>query len=68
MASLWSPYPDISYRCATAVNALSYAMMGLLPQMHRDPKQIAGNISKMLGNAFGISYELPNIPNKYLQK
>ncbi|RYY23413.1 MAG: ankyrin repeat domain-containing protein [Chitinophagaceae bacterium] len=51
-----------------AVNALSYAMMGLLPQMHRDPKQIAGNISKMLANAFGIAYELPNIPNKYLQR
>ncbi len=51
-----------------AVNALSYAAMGLLPQMHRDPKQIAGNISKMLAYTFGISYELPNIPNKYLQK
>jgi hypothetical protein len=50
-----------------AVNALSYAMMGLLPQMHRKPAHIAGNISQMLLSAYGITYQLPNIPNQYLQ-
>ena len=49
-----------------ALNPLSYAMMGLLPQIHRDPEMIAGNISMLLKYAYGIDYELPNVPNVYL--
>lgn len=49
-----------------AINPISYAMMGLLPQMHRDPKLIAANVSLLLKNAYGIVYKLPNIPNAYL--
>jgi len=51
-----------------SVNPLSYAMMGLLPQMHRNPVQIAGNISLLLSYAYNIDYQLPNIPNQYLKK
>ncbi len=49
-----------------SVNPLSYTMMGLLPQMHRNQLQIAENISLLLAHAYGIQYHLPNIPNKYL--
>lgn len=50
-----------------AVNPISYAMMGLLPQMHRDPATIAKVISLLLRHANGIDYTLPNIPNAYLK-
>lgn len=50
-----------------AVNPLNYAMMGLLPQMHRNETDISKNISILLQAAFGIHYAPPNIPNKYLQ-
>lgn len=51
-----------------AVNPLSYTMMGLLPQMHRNPLQIAQNISLLMHHAYGIQYTLPNIPNAYLKQ
>ncbi len=51
-----------------AVNPLSYAMMGLLPQMHREPKVIAGIVSLLLEKTYGIHYTLPNIPNAYLNQ
>ncbi|WP_425235512.1 ankyrin repeat domain-containing protein [Ulvibacterium sp.] len=50
-----------------AVNPISYAMMGLLPQMHRSEAVISGTVSKLLRHAFGIDYTSQNIPNKYLQ-
>ncbi|MEQ8474062.1 MAG: ankyrin repeat domain-containing protein [Marinoscillum sp.] len=49
-----------------AVNPISYAMMGLLPQMHRSEKTIAEIVSKLLKYQFGIDYKPKNIPNKYL--
>lgn len=49
-----------------AVNPISYAMMGLLPQMHRRESTIAGVVSLLLKSAYGIEYVLPNVPNKYL--
>lgn len=49
-----------------AVNPLSYAMMGLLPQMHRNPQTVAETISLLMKYAYGIDYQLPNIPNRYL--
>ncbi len=50
-----------------AVNPLSYAMMGLLPQMHRKPETVANTISLLLKHVFGLNYTIPNVPNKYLQ-
>ena len=49
-----------------AVNPISYAMMGLLPQMHRRQHTIAKTVSRLIKVAYGIDYVLPNIPNKYL--
>jgi Ankyrin repeats (many copies) len=50
-----------------AVNPISYACMGLLPQMHRDPTTISKTISILLHHAYDIVYTLPNIPNAYLK-
>lgn len=50
-----------------AVNPISYAMMGLLPQMHRDETVISETVSKLLRHAFGIDYTAQNIPNNYLR-
>ena len=49
-----------------AVNPISYAMLGLLPQMHRSPSTIASVVSNLLKHAYGIDYMERNIPNKYL--
>lgn len=51
-----------------AVNPISYAMMGLLPQMHRDETTIHDIVSKLLKAAYGIAYKPTNVPNKYLQQ
>jgi hypothetical protein len=51
-----------------AVNPLSYAMMGLLPQMHRNEITVATTVSRLLKAAYGIEYNPSNIPNKYLQQ
>lgn len=49
-----------------AVNPISYAMMGLLPQMHRNENTISNVVSLLLKTAYGIDYTASNIPNKYL--
>ena len=49
-----------------AVNPISYAMMGLLPQMHRDPLIVSKVISLLIKRAYGIDYTPPNVPNAYL--
>ena len=49
-----------------AVNPLSYAMMGLLPQMHRDLTTTQSIVSLLLKQAYGINFSPPNVPNKYL--
>ena len=49
-----------------AVNPVSYAMMGLLPQMHRNEQTISRTVSLLLKHAYGINYTAPNVPNKYL--
>lgn len=51
-----------------AVNPVSYAMMGLLPQMHRDEKTVAETVSLLMKHAFDIAYTPGNIPNKYLKE
>ncbi len=51
-----------------AVNPISYAMMGLLPQMHRNEKVISTVVSQLLKAAYGICYTSVNVPNAYLKK
>ena len=50
-----------------SVNPVSYAMMGLLPQMHRNEQTISKTVSLLLKEAYGIEYEPGNVPNKYLK-
>ncbi len=50
-----------------AVNPISYAMMGLLPQMHRDEKIISEIVSLLIKNEHGIHYKPTNVPCKYLR-
>ena len=49
-----------------SVNPVSYAMMGLLPQIHRDEQIIAATVQQLLKHQYNINYTVPNIPNKYL--
>ncbi|HMU10113.1 MAG TPA: ankyrin repeat domain-containing protein [Ferruginibacter sp.] len=49
-----------------AVNPISYAMMGSLPQMHRDEITVAKVVATLLKHEFGIDYTPGNIPCKYL--
>jgi hypothetical protein len=50
-----------------AVNPISYSMMGLLPQMHRDEITTAKTVQLLIKAAYGIDYTPTNIPNKYLK-
>ncbi len=49
-----------------SVNPISYAMMGLLPQMHRNEKIINEVVSFLLKHQYNINYTSGNVPNKYL--
>jgi ankyrin repeat protein len=51
-----------------SVNAISYAMMGLLPQMHRNEVTIHKTVSVLMKHAYGIDYFPENVPCKYLNK
>lgn len=51
-----------------AVNPISYAMMGLLPQMHRNEQTISETVSLLVKYAYGIDYRPGNVPCKYLKK
>ena len=50
-----------------SVNPISYAMMGLLPQMHRNEATISKTVSLLLKAAYHIDYIAQNVPNKYLK-
>jgi hypothetical protein len=50
-----------------AVNPISYAMMGLLPQVHRDEKTISQVVTRLLKQAYGIEYIPANVPCAYLK-
>ncbi len=50
-----------------SVNPISYAMMGLLPQMHRDEIIISKVVTTLLKQGYGIDYLPKNIPCKYLK-
>lgn len=50
-----------------SVNPISYAMMGLLPQMHREEVAISQIVQKLMSHRYGVGYELKNVPNAYLK-
>ncbi|MEQ8417830.1 MAG: hypothetical protein RIB71_25335 [Imperialibacter sp.] len=50
-----------------SVNPISYAMMGLLPQMHRNETTVSATVSRLLHRAYGINYKPLNVPNAYLR-
>ena len=50
-----------------AVNPISYAMMGLLPQMHRKEATIAEVVGILMKAAYGIDGVVRNVPNVYLK-
>jgi len=50
-----------------AVNPISYAMMGLLPQMHRDEVTISKIVTILLRHEYGIDYSPKNVPCEYLK-
>ena len=49
-----------------SVNPISYAMMGLLPQMHREEKTISETVRLLIKYLYKIDYALINVPNRYL--
>ncbi|GEO08490.1 ankyrin repeat domain-containing protein [Segetibacter aerophilus] len=51
-----------------AVNPISYAMMGLLPQFQRNEVLIYEVVSILMKTAYGIDYSRPNVPNLYIRK
>lgn len=51
-----------------SVNPISYAMMGLLPQMHRKEKTVSEVVSLLIKHAYGIDYTPSNIPNAYVKR
>jgi len=51
-----------------AVNPISYAMMGSLPQMHRKEETVARVVSLLIKHAYGIDYTPPNVPNAYVKR
>jgi hypothetical protein len=51
-----------------AVNPISYAMMGLLPQLHRNEMIISTVVTILLKHRYGINYIPGNVPCAYLKK
>lgn len=51
-----------------AINPISYTILGLLPQMHRNETIISEVVSLLVRAAHGINYTPPNVPNRYLRK
>ncbi|SDF69181.1 ankyrin repeat domain-containing protein [Mucilaginibacter sp. P25] len=51
-----------------AVNPISYAMMGSLPQFHRREQAIMEVVSLLIKHAYGIDYVPKNVPNAYLKR
>ena len=49
-----------------SLNPISYAMMGLLPQMHREETVIHKTVLNLIQHRYNVEYPLRNIPNKYL--
>lgn len=45
---------------------IAYAQLGLLPQMHRDPRHIDANVRALLAAAGRPAPAMPNVPNRYV--
>lgn len=50
-----------------AVNPICYALMGLLPQMHRNERTVSQVVTQLLNAAYQIDYTPSNVPCAYLQ-
>ena len=50
------------------VTPISYAQMGLLPQVHRQERDIYANIARLLAAASRPVPPFDNVPNKYLKE
>jgi hypothetical protein len=50
-----------------SVNPISYALMGLIPQMHRKETAVAETASLLVKRAYGIEYTARNVPCAYLR-
>lgn len=49
------------------VTPISYAQLGLLPQMHRRDRDIYSNVKRLLEASGRVVPPLDNVPNRYLQ-
>lgn len=49
-----------------SVNPISYAMMGLLPQMHRNELTVSKTVALLIKEAYQINYTPKNVPCAYL--
>jgi ankyrin repeat protein len=49
------------------VTPISYAQIGLMPQVHRQEKDIYSNIERLIGAAERKMPKLENVPNRYIQ-
>jgi hypothetical protein len=49
------------------VTPISYAQMGLLPQVHRSEEEIYANVRRMLAASGRSVPPLGNVPNQYLR-
>lgn len=50
------------------ITPVSYAQLGLLPQMHRNEQDIFDNVRILLASAGRSVPPLDNVPNRYLQQ
>lgn len=50
-----------------SVNPISYAMMGMLPQMHRNEIEISETVNQLIKAKYGVNYKMKNVPNAYLK-
>ena len=50
------------------VTPVSYCQAGLLPQVHRDQRQIFATIEELLGACGRAVPPLTNVPNRYLAR
>jgi hypothetical protein len=50
------------------VTPVSYAQLGLLPQMHRDEREIQANVARLLAAAGRAAPPRRNVPNRYLAR
>ena len=50
-----------------SVNPISYALMGLLPQMHRNEQTIHQTVQQLMRHAYGVDHPLFNVPCRYLR-